>query len=86
MDSIMSAGYSGKVAQFKPAAGGRAPSTIYVFDKDSKTVFTLSQNFNFSKYKINYVPSDGYPAQANSRNAQNNFPHNFQLVQIGSQA
>jgi hypothetical protein len=55
-------GSSGKVASFKPSAS-KTPNIIYVFDKDSKTVFTLAQNFTFSKYKVNYVPSDGYPAQ-----------------------
>lgn len=72
------------MAQFQPAVTGTTPNQIYVFDKDSKTVFTLSRDYSFTKYKVNYVPSEA-PA-SNSRNSSNNFPHNFQLVQVGAAA
>ena len=55
-----------------------------MFDKDSKTVFTLERDYSFTKYKVNYIPSEG--VQPNQRNTANNFPHNFQLVQVGAAA
>lgn len=45
--------------QFKPQVAGTTPNVIYVFDKDSKTVFTLGRDYSFSKFKVSYMPSDG---------------------------
>jgi hypothetical protein len=47
------------MVQFKPVVTGKTPQVIYVFDKDSKTVFTLGRDYSFNKYKVNYMPSDG---------------------------
>jgi hypothetical protein len=44
----------------------------------------LNREFGVNKFKVNYMPSDG--AVTNQRNTVNNFPHNFQLVQVGAHA
>lgn len=50
---------SESVVQFKPAVQGQTPQVIYVFDKDSKTIFLLDRDNRINKFKVNYMPSDG---------------------------